>query len=352
MTAEDRLFDAVHGGDAAVVAQLAKAHPALLRQGWPGGGGASYLHLAAHRGHLAVCQALVKAGDDIDGLRPPDGAVPLHLAAAAGHVDLTRWLLGQGAAVDGGLRSFGTPLMAAAMEGHAQVLEVLLQAGAEVNREHLRLPQTALDFAELYRVKQTGQAHTAELLRAAGGVRPYLSSHDWSGHRHGEVLAAWEQALDARVSPLSLAEEEGALPAVFRTRLPKKFSHQLLFTVGGAGDSVLVCLPSEWPLCERARSLAEWRWPIDALRSMSAALARKPAAAPVDTAVAGSGQRGEPATWWVVSRPTLSARRPGGRPVHVLVAPPAARSAPKPATLAKLPDAKWDALALPMPAGE
>lgn len=349
MTAQDRLFDAVHGGDAAVVAKLAAAHPALLRQGWPGGGGASYLHLAAHRGHLAVCQALVDAGDDINGLRPPDGAVPLRLAAAAGHVQLVQWMLAQGAAVDGGIRSAGTPLMAAAMEGRVQVLELLLKAGAEVNREHLRLPQTALDFAELYRVKQTGQAHAAELLAAAGGIRPYLAAHDWTGHPHGDALAAWEEALDARVSPLLLAEAGGGLPAVARSRLPKKFSHQLLFTVGAPQEAVALCLPAEWPLCKRARARPEWRWPIEALRTQSSALGRRPPAASVDTGVAGSGQPGEPTVWWVVSRTIASAQSPEGVPTRVLVPPPAGKAAPKPAALAKLPEAKWDSLALRMP---
>ena len=334
MSPEDRLFAAVHAGDAAVVTTLAAKHAPLLRRGWPGGGGASYLHLAAHRGHLAVCQALVEAGDDLDGLRPPDGAVPLHLAAAAGHGAVVRWLLARGAAVDGGIRSWGTPLMAAAMEGHAPVLEALLDAGAEVNREHLRLPQTALDFAELYRVKRNGQERTAALLRAAGGVRLSGPASDGGHHPDGAALVRWERAMNTRVNPLPLAQAEGRLPAVYRCRLPKTFRHQLVFTVGGEGDAVAMCLPSEWPFCERSRVRPEWRWPIDAVREV--------ATAPPHGTVAGSGRPGEPSVWWVLSRFIDGGK---GLVARVLVPRPVGKTA----TPARLLDARWERLALPMP---
>ncbi|MCR5867059.1 ankyrin repeat domain-containing protein [Aquincola sp. J276] len=351
MTAEDRLFDAVHGGDAAAAGKLAAAHPALLARGWPGGGGARYLHLAAHRGHLGVCQVLLQAGDDVDALRPADGAVPLHLAAAAGHLDVARWLLAQGAAVDGSVRSAGTPLMATAMEGRLDVLQLLIDADAEVNREHLRLPQTALDFAELYRVKASGQDRAAEVLRAHGGVRPYLAPHDWRTHPHGQALSAWEQALGAIVGPLPLADADPArgLPAVYRSRLPKKYTHQLLFTVGGEGDAVMLCLPSEWPLCRRARAMPEYRWPLDVLQAMPRLLPQARLAEAVSIGVPGTGQPGEPPAWTVVSRADLGADPAGGRPLHLLVALPAGKGALKAAALARLASAKWEQLALPLP---
>src|SRR5207244_265105 len=175
-----QLFEAVCAGDADGIRIIAANDPEALREGWGGWGGASYLHLAAAEGHTNVCTALIELGIDINTPVPETGVVPLDKAASAGHLNTVQWLLKRGAAVDGLPTSISTPLMGAAIEGRLEITTLLLDGGAEINREHLRLPQTALDFAVFYQVKKTGQEAVATLLRERGGIRPYTEKHDWN----------------------------------------------------------------------------------------------------------------------------------------------------------------------------
>jgi ankyrin repeat protein len=55
------------------------------------------LHAAAMHGHAAVCEALLKAGADVNVQTQPQGYAPLHSATFAGHVEAIRVLLAHGA---------------------------------------------------------------------------------------------------------------------------------------------------------------------------------------------------------------------------------------------------------------
>jgi ankyrin repeat protein len=62
------------------------------------------------------------------------GSTALHHAAWRGHADVVKLLLQAGADVNAKTRSNSeTPLHLAAMHGHTDVIQLLLQAGADVN---------------------------------------------------------------------------------------------------------------------------------------------------------------------------------------------------------------------------
>lgn len=89
------------------------------------------LHLAAFFGRPASAQRLLTAGADVDDVAQNSTAVtPLHSAVAGRHADVVRVLLDAGAQVDVCQQGGWTPLHAAAQNGDIQSVELLLAAGA------------------------------------------------------------------------------------------------------------------------------------------------------------------------------------------------------------------------------
>lgn len=265
-----KMYEALNSEDTNCIRQIVSANPSILEEGWSGPLSPSYLHLAARKGLLRVCETLVDLGIDVDVVAPNWGdLVPLEDAATSGHIELVEWLLERGAAVDGLPTSASTPLMGAAIEGRLAVAARLLEANAEINREHLRLPQTALDFAELFKVKNTGQDEVAFLLRESGGIRPYLETQEWDGVAGQSLI---EQICDSfgPVNPILVEERKIRTRhvGIRRARVSKKYEYQFLFTVGLAsmgGAEVAVCLPCSWPLNRDALHIDRFNWPLNLL---------------------------------------------------------------------------------------
>lgn len=344
MTSEELMFDALRRDDGPAVERLLARDRAVRDQPWPGGGGAGWLYLAAAEGLAAVCDALLAAGADPDAARPANGAVPLGAAAQGGHLGIVERLLAHGASVDAHPESHATPLMAAALHARPEVAHRLLDAGADVNREHLRLPQTALDFAECRRPATARDDAVAALLRAHGGVRPYTEPHDWGGVPGAPTLRQVQRACGP-VAPKPLREARGGLPAVYRCRLPPRYTLQLLFTVGPGSPGVAMCLPAAWPLDRLALARPHYAWPVHALQRLAAWAA--PRAVPSPAAVwPGSGATGEPSTWIALARPALAADGWGAPGLVLLTAPPRGGVSEAPERLAR---AHWETLALPPP---
>lgn len=125
----------------------------------------------AKAGDLAKVQRRVLvAGDDVNGRDDPPqsgqlGMTALDWAAVKGHVEVVQFLLDNGADIDC-RGSFGdTPLIRAAGNGQLEVVKLLLAAGADVNAKN-NGGRTALYDAE-------GRRHSAVavLLKAHGGTK-------------------------------------------------------------------------------------------------------------------------------------------------------------------------------------
>ena len=125
-------------------------------------GGVTPLQLAVHRGHDEATKMLLGAGarTDLAGTGVPASLV--HVAAMAGHSSILRTLLAARAEVDAGDDDDGTPspLFMAISKGHAEVVEILLEAGAA--REPVR--------------DQMGPLHVASCLGSCEVVRRLLSA--------------------------------------------------------------------------------------------------------------------------------------------------------------------------------
>ncbi|KAJ8246699.1 hypothetical protein GJAV_G00254410 [Gymnothorax javanicus] len=137
--------------------------------------GRTALHVAAWQGSLEAVGLLLKAGADADA-RDGEGRPPLHTAAWRGHASVARLLLDSGgASVDRACFQQGaTALCIAAQEGHAELVAVLLERGANPRHTDLygRGPAKVAG--------KRGHTHIVKLLESHGaepypGVLPLLS---------------------------------------------------------------------------------------------------------------------------------------------------------------------------------
>src|SRR5688572_10708800 len=95
--------------------------------------GTTPIALACQSGSAAVVERLLKAGVSANATGP-HGETALHTCAHAGSTAAARVLIAAGASVDPGDGWRGqTPLMWAAAEGHAETMQMLIEAGADVN---------------------------------------------------------------------------------------------------------------------------------------------------------------------------------------------------------------------------
>jgi len=142
-----QLIRAVSAGDASRVQELlAEGADAKTETGW----GKPALHLACERGKLAIVQALLDKGADVnkqidrkfsdDGMGY-DGAAagsPLTYAVSKGHANVARLLLDKGAEINVWTPQDRTPLMCVAGEmlptsNHVACARLLVEKGADVN---------------------------------------------------------------------------------------------------------------------------------------------------------------------------------------------------------------------------
>jgi len=100
LTVDGRLFTAARDGDVRTLAELLDRHPEKLRvrdrpYEW------SLLHHAAHGGHLAAVDLLLRRGLNVDTRERGDHTYSMHWAAAAGHLEVIRRLADAGGDVAG-----------------------------------------------------------------------------------------------------------------------------------------------------------------------------------------------------------------------------------------------------------
>jgi ankyrin repeat protein len=138
------IFDAAREGDVERVRDLLAADPALAHVS--DSDGRTALHYAAARGHIGAATALLRSGAAIDA-REEDGETPLHSAAWSRQPAMGEWLIANGADLEARNRWGRTPLLIVAREtGDPGMAQVLIDAGAEIDARD-RSGQSSLDLA-------------------------------------------------------------------------------------------------------------------------------------------------------------------------------------------------------------
>jgi ankyrin repeat protein len=190
------------------------------------------LQVATFNGHTAVVRALLRAHADCNYPMEYDRyqVSPLFVAAMSGDMESAQELLGAGAMVDMSnvtIGKLGTPLHAAASEGHTRMVEMLIAAGASLeilNSEH-ESPLGAAAFM--------GHGEVVHSLLRAGAV---VDSDRFAR------------------PPLLLAISSGSLLAV-----------QALCVYGAKRSSItcpITSSNSSESVCEWWRSTASWSTPL------------------------------------------------------------------------------------------
>jgi uncharacterized protein len=131
--------------------------------------GESPLMIAAIKGHLGPAERLIQRGAEVN----KTGWTPLHYAASRAEPDgvaMVRLLLEHHAYIDAESPNRSTPLMLAAMYGHADVARLLLEEGADPS---LRNEQglTAVDFARRAERGDLADLIAARMRSARGPTR-------------------------------------------------------------------------------------------------------------------------------------------------------------------------------------
>ena len=118
---------------------------------------------AASKGNIEAVKRHLATGTDVDVKGGWMVITPLHMAALNGHKEIVELLIAKGADINAKDDSEWTPLHWAADEGHKEVAEFLIAEGADVNAK-AEDGETPLDATIEFRHPQI-----ADLLRKHGG---------------------------------------------------------------------------------------------------------------------------------------------------------------------------------------
>jgi ankyrin repeat protein len=159
-SADQKFIEAVQAG------HISLAKKALADKANPNARGAdnqSAMNMAIEADNAAMVGLLLRSGADGVGVDPVWGCAPLHLAAHSGQLKALRELLARHkAGLDERDERGRTPLMLAAVRGHAQCVEALVSAGAAKELTCMR-GATAIIWAS-----QGGSVDCARALATAG----------------------------------------------------------------------------------------------------------------------------------------------------------------------------------------
>jgi ankyrin repeat protein len=198
------------------------------------------LHDAARIGSAETAAILIRAGADVE-LSGFGGVRPLHSAALAGQAKVVSLLLASGAKIDSRDNTGRTPLLSFMSGNVADVstLIALLEGGADPNLLDGPVPYHPLDYAALH-----GRADMADLLIAFGanmnakdnlrGETPLhyaIAACQFAPHGHLEVA----QLLIERGADVNVKDDNGLTPLDYAKRYaPNAGMLQLLLTGAGA----------------------------------------------------------------------------------------------------------------------
>ncbi|MCC2677340.1 MAG: ankyrin repeat protein [Ramlibacter sp.] len=148
-----------------------------------------------------VTQVIESKGSGIVNFQvDPTGATPLLRAVEFKRFEVAKYLLSHGANVDPEDSKKGTPLMHAAYLGDTAMVELLLKAGADPNKQEARFGDTPLTFAAW-----KGHEQAVKLLLDAGASPATKTANGETARQlaEGKRFEGIVRLLDAATRPKS-----------------------------------------------------------------------------------------------------------------------------------------------------
>ena len=287
------------------------------------------LSRAARNGYIEECIGLIDSGASIEFLAWGFSAsTPMKAAAVGGHIEVMKLLLSRGARVDGLDVIPNAPLMGA-VAWSPEATAFLVEAGADLDRDSLLAPTTALGCAEDYvKAPFGGPTHQAmaEYLRSLGATDP------WNYGRTRPNEGFWDDTLGmltvllaehclgvTHAKPVAERRSQHARIEIRRARHGWKSIFQTLYSAGltlqGGHCEVGLCLTRAWPLHRSALLDPKFRCPVDFLLELSDRVLRGAPLVHGDVLgrehelVRGLDWPGSFDQWLVVRHQSLEARR-------------------------------------------
>lgn len=196
--------------------------------------GATPLHAAVASGHRDVALLLIKADRKLLAAREGLGLSPLNLAALQGQVEIVEMLLDQGADIETGDRENSRPLHNAAARGHLEVIRLLIRKGADVKFQDAN-GATPLHFAAT-----VGNMEVIRLLVASGAGVNQRNSTQGMAPLHWAVSRDKLDAVDLLVSKgadMEIRDDEGRTPLFLAVINEKIRAARLLLEKGANVDA-------------------------------------------------------------------------------------------------------------------
>jgi ankyrin repeat protein len=111
------------------------------------------IHKAAYKGDLKKVKEIIDRDPNEINVQDAQGFTPLHLASGKGHIEIVEFLLNHGADIELEIFNGVTPLMLAAQYVTNETIKTLLEHGAKVNHKD-ESGRTALHNAAAYNGKE------------------------------------------------------------------------------------------------------------------------------------------------------------------------------------------------------
>ncbi len=229
------LVDAVKEGDHEAVRSLLREHADVNA---PQAYGQTVLAWAANRDDLEMVELLIGASADVNAANV-NGVSPLSLACTNGNAAMVEKLLKAGANPNAAQQTGETPLMTCAYTGNVEAVQLLLAHVGDVNAKESERGQTALMLAVAQRHPQVVQAlvdqgadvharsaklplYTSKLInKSTGAVIDFYSKNVYHPKEKGGFTAlmfagqagAWESArilLEAGADVNSATPDDGS----------------------------------------------------------------------------------------------------------------------------------------------
>jgi len=200
------------------------------------------LTMALHGHHKAVVKLLVDTGANVNTRDQSDRSA-LQFASRGGDEELVRMLIMAGADVNApGSESSGHALLAAAESGHAAIVELLLDKGAEIDAQHSRWG-SALHGA----VRSSSEMTAEVLLRRGASVAPDMQSKGVMNHAVDSpgCTLALVRLLQQYSAPLDTIDVDHMTPLYYCVKFEHEAIAQQLVNSGVHVDTGV--LRQGWP---------------------------------------------------------------------------------------------------------